>query len=409
MPDINSCAAASIDNKTVLTINNQKPIYMPTLYKRQKYYYIVFSKRDNGVLKQRKFSLKTRNKKIAESKLIKLRESYERGEIDPFNGWSPGACRSAVTKSDRVHSTILQSLAEEFVKNRTTANVISKDNYRRHLNMFMKQVGKTMPVSAITAGDIKEFCFKPTLKPATQASYLRHLKAFFNWLHQEQIVTSNVTRGIEPPRVPKNILGKIFKEGEIESTLTAYEDYNRQKFGTPKKTRPELLRFWFKPLIWTTYYCGLRASEVVSLRWEDIDFEAGSIQIINSDHHQTKSGEDRIIPIRKPLIPILRRWHQNQNAPSSGFVFPSVKNPKMSTRMCKGAVSKTFKKFIRLAGLPETRNLHGLRHTCATELIKKNLALPLVKDFLGHKSLKVTLIYLHLDKSDLKKAIGNIE
>jgi hypothetical protein len=72
---------------------------MATLYKRNKYYYIVFSRRINGELIQKKFSLKTKSKKTAENRLVKFRESFERGEIDPFNGWSPDACRKQVQSS----------------------------------------------------------------------------------------------------------------------------------------------------------------------------------------------------------------------------------------------------------------------------------------------------------------------
>jgi len=62
---------------------------MATLQKRKRIYYIVFSKRINGKLYQKKFTLKTKNKKVAERKKVEFEELYSNGEIDPFSGWTP--------------------------------------------------------------------------------------------------------------------------------------------------------------------------------------------------------------------------------------------------------------------------------------------------------------------------------
>jgi integrase/recombinase XerD len=306
-------------------------------------------------------------------------------------------------------SNILQHVMRKFIDNRSQANEVTKESYRRHLKMFMDQVGKTIPVTAITESDVRAFCFKSTIKPATQSSYLRHVKVFFRWAHKNGIIKTNVAGEIKPPKVPKKISGKVFTIAELEQVFSAFDSYNRTKYTQTSNPNPKLLRRWFKPMIWTIYYCGLRSSEAVNLRWENIDLSSRIIHIINTNEHSTKSGKDRSIPIRKPLLPVLKKWHRDQDSPRNGYVFPSIRDVTKQSSMCPRAVSKTFKKFVRLASLSEMKNLHGLRHSCATELIREGLNLSLVSKFLGHSSLSVTQIYEHLNADDLQMAVDSID
>ena len=116
---------------------------MATLQKRNKTYYIVFSKRIDGQLFQKKFSLRTPDNKKAKRLKRDYEELYEIGKIDPFNGWSPKVekkRRSELTASRKI---TLKDLAEKFVADRTQANAVTKKNYERHLNMLREQVGDT--------------------------------------------------------------------------------------------------------------------------------------------------------------------------------------------------------------------------------------------------------------------------
>jgi len=389
-------------------VNSKIKLDMASLYKRaNKKYYIIFSKTIDGKMIQKKFSLKTGSKKIAQRKMVKYNEMYESGEINPFNGWNPNESKSNSQKSNPA-VILLKDLAEEFVVTRTQVNKITKRAYRRHLNMLMELVGQSMPVTRITEDHIRNFCFQPHLKLATQASYLRHINVFFNWLHKVKGITEkNVTENVRAPKVPGKLEDKVFRTGEIDKVFIAFDEYYAKKIAAGKISHKKQKLRWFKPLVNIAFFCGLRVSEVVRLRWEDINFVDQRIYVKSTDEEKTKSAEGRYVPIRKPLLSILIDWHKTQNQRTTGFLFhsPVIKNNHRN----KEAVSKTFKKFLRLAGLPESRQFHGLRHTCVTELRRKGLDIGLVRDFVGHSSTAVTQIYEHLNCNDLKRSLDAID
>ncbi|MDZ7681915.1 MAG: phage integrase N-terminal SAM-like domain-containing protein [Fodinibius sp.] len=275
---------------------------MASLQKRETIYYIVFSKRVNGTLKQKKFTLDTTLKREAQKKKLKFEELYRDGAIHPFQGWSPSIHQKYIAQQNNpFNSILLKDLAESFIANRSQANETTKDNYRRHMNMLMDQLDPEIPVTEITEQHIRDFCFRDDLAKATQASYLRHLKVFFRWLHSKNITTSDVTTDVKPPKVPDKISQKILSRQELDYIFEAFDHYistHEQKgFITSDYQR----RLWFKPLILTSYYTGLRASEVVNLRWTDVDLRGqnpadpndhGFIYVTNSgsQHYQIGPG-----------------------------------------------------------------------------------------------------------------------
>lgn len=382
---------------------------MASLRKRGETYYIRFFTHINGKRKQKALSLGTGVKREAEKLLIKYEEMFERGEIDPFCGWTPKQEVEKKRQSLKGKYMSLKDASELFVDNRSQANQQTKDNYERHQNMLQNELGATMPVTEITVQDLRDFCFRKGLAPATQASYLRHYKVFFRWLHENEIVKENITNGIKAPKPPQNISVKTISREQLDLLFEKFDKFNKKNEKDGFITKPHQKRHWFKPMINTFYYCGLRAKEGVNLTWDDVDLKKGYIRIINKKGANTKSGKDRTIPIRKELKPILKKWHAFLGKPKDGYVFPSATGMNRFQKMNPGAVSRSFKKFVREAKLPESITLHGLRHTCGTELLRMGVPINQVSSFLGHSSVEVTQIYEHLDETDLKRTLDAIE
>ena len=113
-----------------------------------------------------------------------------------------------------------------------------RKNYRRHLNMLIDQLGRTMPVTEILESDIREFCFKSELAPATQASYLRHLKVFFNWLYERKIIKENIVKNIKPPRVPQKISQKTITREELDRVFDAFDKFYEEQKKAGSVTKP---------------------------------------------------------------------------------------------------------------------------------------------------------------------------
>ncbi len=327
---------------------------MASLRKRGDSYYIRFSRTISGKKKTKALSLGTGIKREAEKLLLEYEDKFKRGEIDPFKGWTPKleAERKRQKLSGKYIS--LEKATEQFINERSQANARTKKNYRKHLEMLMDQLGRTMPLTEILESDIRSFCFKSNLSPATQASYLRHLKVFFNWLEEKQILRENITKSIKSPRIPQKISQKTVNRDELDEIIEAFEEFNKEMMEKGFITKPAQRRDWFVPMINTIYYCGLRAKEAVNLTWNDIDLKKtessdnyGFVRISNTDTNTTKSGKERIIPIRKPLYPYIKRWYEDQERPKDGYVFPSATGFDRWHKMDSLALSRSFKKGSR--------------------------------------------------------------
>ena len=391
---------------------------MASLKKRGDIYYIRFALTKDGKTKRKAFSLKTTYKREAEKLRIEFEDKFERGEIDPFNGWTPA--REAEKKRQKLHGKYvpLHKAADQFIEQRSQANATTKKNYRRHLDMLIDQLGRTMPVTEIREADIREFCFRSDLAPATQASYLRHLKVFFGWLDEQDILKTNLAKDIKPPRIPEKIHQKTISREQLDLIFDAFDQFYKELKKKKTVTKPHQMREWFKPMILTIYYCGLRAKESVNLTWDDVDLKGnasdpdnyGYIYVVNRDDNTTKSARERTIPIRKPLKDTLVSWHKHLGEPKEGYVFPSATGFSPWHKMSPGAVSRSFKKFVRKANdVPNTVTLHGLRHTCATDLLRKGVPIHIVQKIMGHSSVEVTQIYEHLNQNDIANAIKGID
>jgi site-specific recombinase XerD len=391
---------------------------MASLKKRKGTYYIRFYKKINGKRKQKALSLGTKIKREAQKLLIKYEDKYERGEIDPFNGWTPK--KEAQKKRQKLRGKYipLHKAADQFIEQRSQANAQTKDNYRRHLNMLEDQLGRTMPVTEIRESDVREFCFRPDLAQATQKSYLRHLKVFFRWMYKKEILKEDITADIKPPRVPEKITQKMVTREQLDEVFKAFDQYNEEQKEKEYITKPEQRRLWFKPMINMLYYTGLRASEAVNLQWPEVDLKGkpddpenlGKICVTNTDNNTTKSGKERIIPIRKPLKPWLEQWHKDHDKPTDGYVFPSATGLNRFHGMSAGSLSKTYKKFVRLAEkVPNSKTLHGLRHSCTTDLIRKGVQVTIVQKIMGHASIQTTMIYVHLVQNDVVESVKGID
>lgn len=384
---------------------------MASLKKRNGTYYIKFVRTWDGNRKEKTYSLNTTIKNEALKLKLDYEDRFNRGEINPFGNWSPEVDKKKQLQNLERQNISLKLACDKFLTYRSVEmNETTRDNYRRHFNMLMDQLGQSMPINMITKDDIRDFCFKSHLKPATHKSYLRHIKVLFRWLRKEDYLKFDITEDIPSPKVPRDVSQKIVSKEEFDLIIHTYHNFNKEQQEKGFINQKKQLRLWFEPMVNTIYYCGLRVKEAVNLRWEDIDLNSkGYIRIVNTDTNTTKTGIERAIPIRKELYCILKEWHEQQGLPKTGYVFPRVTAKTNKFKMDKGYVSKAFKKFARLAGMKESIHLHGLRHSCATDLLRKGLKIQEVSKYLGHTSIQVTQIYEHLNESDLRTAIDRLE
>ncbi len=154
---------------------------------------------------------------------------------------------------------------------------------------------------------------------------------------------------------------------------------------------------------------GLRRGELLGLKWEDVDLEAGMIQVRRTlsepkggyIFEAPKSGKGRQIRLARKAATALREHRKRQLAErmehaglwqDHGLVFPST----VGTPLSGGNLTRAFKAMLKRAVLPEIR-FHDLRHTCATLLLRQGVNPKYVQDLLGHDDISLTLnVYSHV-------------
>jgi integrase len=158
----------------------------------------------------------------------------------------------------------------------------------------------------------------------------------------------------------------------------------------------------FRTFFHVCYVCGLRLGDAKRLQPGDIDAERGQVLIRNG-----KGGKDRIVPMPLATIELLRRFWKTHRNPH--LMFPSRSDSKgihattepMSDRGLQRAFQVVVieQQFAKLGV-----RLHTLRHSYATHLLDEGVNLKVLQQYLGHKSLQTTEIYLHLTRQGDEQA-----
>ena len=142
-----------------------------------------------------------------------------------------------------------------------------------------------------------------------------------------------------------------------------------------------------KAILTLTYSVGLRVSEIVNLKIEDVDSKRMLIHIKNA-----KGRKDRLVPLSPTVLNLLREYYIDYKPKEYLF------NGQNSNRYSIGSCQKIYKKYIEESG-----HIHTLRHSCATNLLENGTDLKLIQKILGHSNVKTTEIYTHVSNQMLSK------
>ncbi len=138
------------------------------------------------------------------------------------------------------------------------------------------------------------------------------------------------------------------------------------------------------------YYAGLRLSEVINLKWDDIDFERELIHI-----KQSKGEKERVVFLHKKLKELLLEYGIRK----SGLVLISERGKAYNER----TIQQIVKNAARKAGIKKRVTPHTLRHSFATHLLEGGADIRYIQQLLGHKSLRTTQIYTRVANKDIKR------
>jgi integrase len=153
-------------------------------------------------------------------------------------------------------------------------------------------------------------------------------------------------------------------------------------------------------LLETCYGCGLRVSELVSLRVGDIDGERQLLRI-----EQGKGAKDRLVLIAPTLLALLRRyWRAQRPKP---WLFPSEQRPQRHLNV--STAQRVYWRAKAAAGIDKDGGTHGLRHAYATHQLENGLPVHQLQRLLGHKDLQSTMRYVHWVPSEARERQGHAD
>ena len=266
------------------------------------------------------------------------------------------------------------------------------DSYVRDLQklkLYIKENGIISSPISIDKTIIQQFIYKiaKEVSPRSQARIISGLRSFFDYLIFEDYRQTNPTDLIEPPKIGRK-LPDTLSENEINELITSIDLSHSQ--GERNRT-----------IIETMYSCGLRVSELITLKISDLFFEEGFIRVIG------KGNKERFIPIhqtaQKYILFYIRdiRSHIQEKKGFEDTLFLNRRGKGLTRQM----IFMILKDLAIKINLNKKISPHTLRHSFATHLLKNGADLRAIQQMLGHESITTTEVYIHLDKSYLKEVV----
>jgi len=182
------------------------------------------------------------------------------------------------------------------------------------------------------------------------------------------------------------------KERKLPDVLS--EEELMQLFGIVRNLKHRVM-------LMLAYASGLRVSELVAVRIEDVDSQRGLIHIRGA-----KGKKDRYTILPDSMKPILHHYWQDYRLGASGWLFPGAHpGNHLSTR----SIQEVLEDALDKAGIVKPVSMHTLRHSFATHMLERGTDLRFIQELLGHQSPKTTQIYTHVSSNSLAKLKSPID
>jgi integrase/recombinase XerD len=236
----------------------------------------------------------------------------------------------------------------------------------------------------------QELAFRVTAKGTllslrSQGQLMGVAKGFTRFLKQKDYLLHDPGDKIKLPRKPKTLPKAILNEEEIRRLIAAPD--TRNNTGYRNRVILEIL-----------YDTAVRRSEISNIKLCDLDLNAGFIRI------HGKGNKERVVPLSQRVCALVKNYilavrPSFVNGRDDGSLIVN----RWGKRMGGSGVWAVVKRCALLAGIKKNITTHGLRHTCATHMLKNGAPVRYLQEMLGHESLESTQIYTRVTIADLKK------
>ncbi len=218
----------------------------------------------------------------------------------------------------------------------------------------------------------------------SRARHLVSIRGFYRFLVQEKIIENDPSRGVELPKLISKLPG-VLSMDEVQRLLDAFDT------ESPKGARDTAM-------IELLYAAGLRVSELVGLKTQDVNLEAGFVRVFG------KGSKERIVPIGRYAIDTLHHYvHDARPRLLKGVTSRYLFVARAGKPMTRQGFWKRLKLYAQKANIPKQITPHTIRHSFASHLLEGGADLRAIQEMLGHADISTTQIYTHVAREYLKK------
>ncbi len=269
------------------------------------------------------------------------------------------------------NSLLLQKFIQQLQLKAYSASTIK--TYRNEVHIFLETIGN-LNAETLTIVELRryiQYCITTlNLSENTIHSRLNALKFLY------EKVLGRDRFFIELPRPKKHLqLPKVLGQQEL-----------RKLFAAPTNLK-------HKAILFIAYSAGLRVSEVINLRLQDIDREREQLFI-----HCSKGKKDRYVRLSPMVLDVLEQYYKKADIKPTNYLFEGQEKGQPYTIR---SAQQIFTDARRKAGILKSVSFHSLRHSFATHLLEKGIDVIFIKDILGHFDIRTTERYLHVRKDVL--------
>ncbi len=251
---------------------------------------------------------------------------------------------------------------------------------------YLKKIGRT-DFHDVSRDDIIDFLGEHKengMEPASLARRLVAIKVFFRYLFQEKFIPENITSVMDSPKLWR-ILPEFMSSREVEALMNVYA-VNAKDF----------LAIRNRAILEVMYACGLRVSEVASLKVSSVNITDCVIRVMG------KGSKERLVPVGHLALQAIRRYLLKSRpyllkSPDEPTLFLSHRGKKLD----RERIWAIIKEAALLAGITKNIHPHTLRHSFASHLLENGADLRVIQEMLGHADIATTQIYTHVDQRQL--------
>jgi len=233
-----------------------------------------------------------------------------------------------------------------------------------------------------------KYLYQSDYNARSQARIISGMRAFYRYLIYANVLETDPTELLDAPKIGMHLPDVLTVE-EIQRIMEVID------LSTPEGHRN-------RAMAEVMYGCGLRVSELVTLRISNLFFDDGFVKVVG------KGNKERLIPIGTTAMKMVNLYVDGKRKElkikkgEEDYVFLNRRGAHLTREM----VFMLVKKWVKDAGIDKTVSPHTFRHSFATHLIEGGADLRAVQEMLGHESITTTEIYTHLDQDYLRTNIA---